>query len=142
MSDLLTLIQRGAEVAAAVFAAFPVVPLVAICYLAGGMVAYTLMQTVKMYRREKKARKLTRSEIRVGAWIIAAHATFAMAVLFFDAPFWEAVGHGALSGILCPWVTAAFIDRWEKCNPELAESMKISRRRATDNPDDTGEFRL
>lgn len=142
MNEILSLIQRSAEVAKALFEAFPDLSLVLTCYPAGGMVAYTLMQTVKMYRRENKARKLTRSEIRIGAWLIAAHATFAMAVVFFDAKFWMAVLHGALSGVLCPWVTAAIIDRLEKCNPELAAAMKVQRRRASDNLDDTGEFRL
>jgi hypothetical protein len=121
----------------------PFLPVVFTVWISSPLVAYAVVQCVKLYRREFRQRKLRRVELRLLGGLVAGAWGFRAAVVWHDMGFDSAAMHGLLVGFCTPYLVAVYFWWLNRRAPELAERLTIPRRRSGDtDPDDTGEFRM
>ncbi|MGE3482886.1 MAG: hypothetical protein AB7K73_16030 [Gammaproteobacteria bacterium] len=118
---------------------FPVVASVTI----GCAGAYSLIQTIKLSRRERGASRMPHWLIRMLAFAFSGGITTLVAYRLFGVAQETAVTYGVLVGVLYPVIMTAVMARLKKVDPDMYDRMRVPSRRATDQPkgpDDTQEF--
>lgn len=105
--------------------------------------AYSLIQTIKLARRECGARRVAHWLLRLMAFLFAGGITTIVAYKLFDMPPDIAVVHGALVGVLYPLLMTAVMAKLKSGYPELYDKLRVPTRRPGDKPhdlNDSGQF--
>lgn len=106
--------------------------------------SYSLIQTIKLARRERGAPRMPHWLIRALAFTFSGGITTLVAYRLFGMPQELALVHGVLVGVLYPVIMTATMSRLKKSDPELYDRLRVPSRRSTDkpppSPDDTQEF--
>jgi hypothetical protein len=97
--------------------------------------AHSLIQTIKMARRECGARRVPDIVLRVLAGAFSGGITTVVAYRLFGIDIEQAVTHGALVAILYPVLMAGLMASASKYFPELHRRLSIPTRRPADRPD-------
>lgn len=109
-------------------------------YAVGFGSAFSAVHSIKIWRRECPARRYPASLLRVLAFVAAFCFTLLAAVGLYGIDSTQALIHALVAGTTYP-IVITIIMVWAKHNrPELYNKLRVRRRRATDNPNDTGTW--
>jgi hypothetical protein len=97
--------------------------------------AHSLIQTIKMARRECGARRVPDIVLRILAGAFSGGITTVVAYRLFSIDIEQSVTHGALVAILYPVLMAGLMASASKYFPELHRRLSIPTRRPSDRPD-------
>jgi len=96
--------------------------------------AYSLIQTIKMARRECGARRVPDAVLRFLAGALSGGITTVVAYRLFGMLQEQAVTHGLLVAILYPVIMAAVMAQTAKHFPEIHRRLSVPSRRTGDRP--------
>jgi len=99
---------------------------------AGG--AFSLIQSIKMARRECGASRVPNWLIRVLAFCFSGGITTVVGYKVFRMDIEQAITHGWLAAILYPLIMAGFMAAAARWFPELYKRIKVPTRRPGDKP--------
>lgn len=96
--------------------------------------AHSLIQTIKMARRECGARRVPDIVLRILAGAFSGGITTVVAYRLFSIDIEQSVTHGALVAILYPVLMAIMMAQTAKYFPEIHRRLSIATRRPGDKP--------
>lgn len=102
----------------------------AVPYVLGCAGAFSIVQSIKQHRRDRRLRRATALELRLTAAVVSAGITFAVARWLFGWPLAVASTHAALCAVLYPiaitMLMSAAAARW----PALYDRLRVPERRS------------
>lgn len=111
----------------------------AVPYAVGCAGAFSVIQSIKLHRRERGARRATALELRLTAAAVSAALTYAVAAWLFGWPTRVAATHAGLCAILYPIAITAIMELARARWPGLYTRLRVpERHNAPRRPQDTG----
>ncbi len=96
--------------------------------------AFSLIQTIKMARRECGASRVPNWMVRGLAFLFAGGITTVVGYKIFGMDIEHAITHGWLAAILYPLIMAVFMGAASRWFPELHRRIQVPTRRPGDKP--------
>lgn len=111
----------------------------AVPYALGMLGAFSIVQSIKLHRRDLRLRRATALELRLTAAGVSAALTFAVAAWLFGWPTRVAATHAGLCAILYPIAITAIMELARARWPGLYTRLRVpERHNAPRRPQDTG----